>query len=172
MSLLRFSTELIHESDVRFDNETDVVVVGSGAGAFSAAISASKHGASVIQLEKASQIGGTTKKAAAAYWVPNNHFMRGDGREDPKSDALKYMARLTRPNSYDPEKPHLGLTEWEYRMTEAFYDNAGPAVEQLCDGTCSPTTTRRCQKIKRPTVVSFIRTCSVVALTKLETAPT
>lgn len=133
MSLSAFATELIHESHVRFDDEADIVVVGSGAGAFSAAISASKHGASVIQLEKAAHIGGTTKKAAAAYWVPNNHFMRGDGREDPKADALKYMARLTRPASYDPDKPHLGLTEWEYRMTEAFYDNAGLAIEQLTE---------------------------------------
>jgi len=131
MSLSGFATELIHESDVRFDDEADIVVVGSGAGAFSAAITASKHGASVIQLEKAAHIGGTTKKAAAAYWVPNNHFMRSDGRADPKADALKYMARLTRPASYDPNKPHLGLTEWEYRMTETFFDNAGPAIEQL-----------------------------------------
>ncbi|WP_297835950.1 FAD-dependent oxidoreductase [Pseudomonas sp.] len=133
MSITAFATELIHESDVSFDDEADIVVVGSGAGAFSAAITASKHGASVIQLEKAVQIGGTTKKAAAAYWVPNNHFMRRGGRKDPKADAMKYMARLTRPASYDPAKPHLGLTEWEYRMTEAFYDNAGPAVEQLTE---------------------------------------
>ncbi|RON56195.1 FAD-dependent oxidoreductase [Pseudomonas frederiksbergensis] len=133
MSLSGFATELIHESAVRFDDEADIVVVGSGAGAFSAAITASRHGASVIQLEKAAHIGGTTKKAAAAYWVPNNHFMRGDGRKDPKTDALKYMARLTRPASYDPGKPHLGLTEWEYRMTEAFYDNAGLAIEHLTE---------------------------------------
>lgn len=126
-----FGQELRRDHEVDFVAETDVIVVGSGAGAFTSAITAAKHGASVIQLEKATEIGGTTKKAAAAYWVPNNHFMREKGWADPKDDALRHMARLTRPQHYDPDKPHLGLTEWEFVMTEAFYDNAGPAVEQL-----------------------------------------
>jgi 3-oxosteroid 1-dehydrogenase len=131
MSYQLFSPEICRESDVQFDMQTDVVVVGSGAGAFSAAISARRHGASVIQLEKAADIGGTTKKAAAAYWVPNNHFMRRAGRSDPKPDAMRHMARLTRPASYDPDKPHLGLSEWEFSMIESFFDHAGDAIEQL-----------------------------------------
>jgi succinate dehydrogenase/fumarate reductase flavoprotein subunit len=123
--------ELVRASDVRFEAEADVVVIGTGAGGFTAAITAAKHGSSVIQLEKGREIGGTTKKAAAAYWVPDNHFMRERGYADPKDDALKHMARLTRPQHYDPDKPHLGLTEWEYTMTEAFYDHAGTVVETL-----------------------------------------
>jgi 3-oxosteroid 1-dehydrogenase len=126
-----FPAELRRASDVVFDEETDVIVVGSGAGAFTAAITAGKHGAEVIQLEKADDIGGTTRKAAAAYWIPSNHFMRARGVEDPKADALRHMARLTRPATYDPAKPHLGLTEWEYQMIEAFYDHGGEAVETL-----------------------------------------
>ena len=74
-----FGPELRREDDVDFDAEADVVVVGAGAGAFSAAVTAAKDGASVIQLEKADAVGGTTKKAAAAYWIPNNHFMREAG---------------------------------------------------------------------------------------------
>jgi len=124
-----FPAELRRASDVVFDDETDVVVVGSGAGAFTAAITAGKHSAEVIQLEKADDIGGTTRKAAAAYWIPNNHFMRARGVEDPRADALRHMARLTRPATYDPAKTHLGLTEWEHAMIEAFYDHAGDAVE-------------------------------------------
>ncbi|MDT5199797.1 MAG: 3-oxosteroid 1-dehydrogenase [Mycobacterium sp.] len=126
-----FAPELIREADTTFADDTDVIVVGTGAGGFTAAITAANNGARVIQLEKAQTIGGTTKKAAAAYWVPNNHFMKQKGWADPKPDALKHMARLTRPQHYDPNKANLGLTDWEYTMTEAFYDNAGTAIETL-----------------------------------------
>jgi hypothetical protein len=57
--------------------------------------------------------------------------MRKKGQPDPKEYALKHMARLTRPATYDPHKPHLGLSAWEYEMTEAFFDNAGNAIEHL-----------------------------------------
>jgi succinate dehydrogenase/fumarate reductase flavoprotein subunit len=131
MSYQLFSPELRGESDVDFAGEADVLVVGSGAGAFSAAITARHHGATVIQLEKADDIGGTTRKAAAAYWIPNNHFMRARGVEDSKADALRHMARLTRPATYHPDKPHLGLTAWQHMMIEAFYDHGADAVETL-----------------------------------------
>ncbi|MCU1477561.1 MAG: fumarate reductase/succinate dehydrogenase flavoprotein domain protein [Subtercola sp.] len=131
MTFQVFGAELAREADVVFDDETDVIVVGTGAGGYAAAVTAAKNGATVIQLEKGDSIGGTTKKAAAAYWVPNNHYMREKGWADPKADALRHMARLTRPQHYDPEKPTLGLTEWEYRMIEAFYDHAGDAIETL-----------------------------------------
>jgi 3-oxosteroid 1-dehydrogenase len=127
----KFGAELVEESETVFNDDADVIVIGTGAGGFAAAVTAAKQGASVILLEKGEEIGGTTKKAAAAYWVPNNHFMRQKGWDDPKGDALKHMARLTRPQHYDPDKAHLGLTEWEYTMTEAFYDNAGEAIETL-----------------------------------------
>lgn len=130
--MTRIPSHLIEDSSaIHFDGEADIIVVGTGAGGFSAAVTAAKNGASVLQLEKAETIGGTTKKAAAAYWVPNNHFMRQKGQADPKEYALKHMARLTRPATYDPSKPHLGLSAWEYEMIEAFFDSAGDAIEQL-----------------------------------------
>jgi succinate dehydrogenase/fumarate reductase flavoprotein subunit len=76
-----FAPELIREDGTTFADDTDVIVVGTGAGGFTAAITAANNGARVIQLEKAQTIGGTTKKAAAAYWVSNNHFMRPEVRE-------------------------------------------------------------------------------------------
>lgn len=123
--------EVVRESDTVFDDAADVIVVGTGAAGYTAAITAAQGGASVLQLEKGSVIGGTTRKAAAAYWVPNNHFMQEKGWADPKPDAMKHMARLTRPQHYDPAHATLGLTQWEYTMTEAFYDNAATAIETL-----------------------------------------
>ncbi len=57
---------------VNWDEEFDVVVVGSGAGGFSSALNASRLGSSVVMLEKAAEVGGTMKKSAAWYWIPNN----------------------------------------------------------------------------------------------------
>ena len=45
----------------RFDEEVDVVVVGSGAGGFSSAVTAANNGQRVVLLEKAARIGGTTR---------------------------------------------------------------------------------------------------------------
>lgn len=52
-----FAPELIREDGTTFADDTDVIVVGTGAGGFTAA----NNGARVIQLEKAQTIGGTTK---------------------------------------------------------------------------------------------------------------
>ena len=118
---------------VEWNEEFDVVVVGTGAGGFSSALNAHRLGASVVMLEKAPEIGGTTKKTAAGYWIPNNSLMRADGKEDDKRDAVRYMARLSRPQSYDPNDERLGMTEWEYATMEAFFDNASTAHDTLVE---------------------------------------
>jgi 3-oxosteroid 1-dehydrogenase len=114
-----------------FDTEVDIVVVGSGAGGLSAALFARWLGDEVIVIEKASEIGGTTRKAAFWYWVPNNAAMRKQGLTDSKNDCIRYMARLSRPETYDPAHPTFGMGAWEYSMCEAIYDNASPAAELL-----------------------------------------
>ena len=66
----------------------------------------------MLILEKAPEIGGTTRKAAFWYWVPNNQAMRDKGMEDPREDCLRYMARLSRPECYNPndeQSGHAGL---------------------------------------------------------------
>jgi 3-oxosteroid 1-dehydrogenase len=114
-----------------FSAEYDIVVVGSGCAGLTSALFSRWHGNSVVVLEKAAALGGTTFKSAFWYWVPNNVPMRAAGIEDPKPDFLKYVARLTRPQFYDPDHPRFGLTQWEYDMCEAIYDSASPAAELL-----------------------------------------
>jgi 3-oxosteroid 1-dehydrogenase len=116
-----------------WDNEADVVVVGSGAAAFAAAVTAVQDGAEVIIVEKAESVGGTTQISGNAYWIPNNHLMRDLGLEDPREQALQYMARLAYPQLYDPEVENLGLPQRTYDLIATFYDTAAEAVETFED---------------------------------------
>ncbi|MFA6679776.1 MAG: FAD-dependent oxidoreductase [Candidatus Methanomethylophilaceae archaeon] len=106
----------------------DVIVVGSGASAFSAAITARSKGASVIMVEKADIIGGTTARSGGGYWIPNNDLQKTRGYKDNKKDSLRYMARYSYPNLYNPNDKRLGLTEHQYELLEAFYDNGSKMV--------------------------------------------
>ncbi|MEE8171784.1 MAG: FAD-dependent oxidoreductase, partial [Alphaproteobacteria bacterium] len=115
----------------RFDGEFDIIAVGGGAAGLATALFSSWLGNKVLLLEKNTELGGTTRKAAFWYWVPNNAAMKAQGTEDPREDCLRYMARLSRPEAYNPTDPQLGLAAWEYEMFEAIYDNASTATELL-----------------------------------------
>ena len=115
----------------KFDAEVDIVTIGSGVAGLATALFSAWHGNRVLVLEKASQLGGTTRKAAFWYWVPNNAAMRAAGTKDPRKDCIAYMARLSRPEIYNPEAPRFGVPAWEYSQYEAIYDNASTATELL-----------------------------------------
>ncbi|MDT7776001.1 MAG: 3-oxosteroid 1-dehydrogenase, partial [Pseudonocardiales bacterium] len=121
-----------------FDSEADVVVVGGGGGGLPTALFSRWLGNEVILLEKAPELGGTAKKAAFWYWVPNNEPMRAAGLTDEREDFLRYVARLSRPTRYDPDSPTLGLTDWEHAMASAIYDSASPATELLAERGALP----------------------------------
>lgn len=111
----------------------DVVVVGSGAAGMTAAFAAARRGAQVLVIERAPFLGGTTAKSGAAMWIPNNRFMRARGIDDPRDDALRYMARTADPTRYDARHPTLGLPAGSYRLLEAFYDTAPVAIDEMVD---------------------------------------
>ncbi len=102
----------------------DVVIVGTGAAAFSAAITARKQGASVLMLEKSDAVGGTTKRSGGGYWIPMNKWQKEAGYEDNREDALRYMARYSYPNLYNFDDNNYGIPEHELKLLEAYVDNA------------------------------------------------
>jgi succinate dehydrogenase/fumarate reductase flavoprotein subunit len=114
-----------------WDQETDVVVVGSGGAAFAAAVTARQGRADVVMLEKAESPGGTTLLSGNEYWIPNNSLMRAAGKTDPRDDALKYMARLAYPQLYDPNSPTLGLHQLNYDLIATYYDTGSVAVDDF-----------------------------------------
>jgi len=117
--------------DLNFDVEVDVAVVGGGCAGFSSALFNAWNGEQVILLEKAPEVGGTTIKAAFIYWVPNNGPLRESGQVDDEADFLRYAARISRPEKYDPNSPTLGQTQWEYDLYKAIYESGWPGVERL-----------------------------------------
>lgn len=114
-----------------WDLETDVICVGSGAAACSSAIFAVDAGARVILVEKMPVLSGTTGKSGGVAWIPNNSALRKQGIADPKADCMRYMARYAYPQIFDPSSPTLGLSEGDFALLEAFYDNASVAVDRL-----------------------------------------
>jgi 3-oxosteroid 1-dehydrogenase len=114
-----------------FDETFDIVIAGGGGVGLAAACFSAWLGNRVLLLEKASELGGTTIKAAFWYWVPNNEPMKAMGIVDRKEDFLRYLARISRPEAYNPAHPRLGMSDWEYEACSAIYDNASKATELL-----------------------------------------
>lgn len=98
-----------------FDEVFDFVVVGSGGGSMCAGLFMRTVGKSVVVLEKAPRIGGTSSRSGGVMWIPNNRFMKEDGVEDSYEKAMTYM-EATAGQSVDapgttPEKRAAYVTE-------------------------------------------------------------
>ena len=76
-------------------SDSDVIVVGSGAAALAAAITAHDRGARVTVVERTASVGGTTAVSGGGVWMPQNHHMAELGVDDSREEALAYMGRLT-----------------------------------------------------------------------------
>ena len=71
------SASLIHvnewvqggENAQKLSSEADIIVVGSGAAASSAALFAYEKGAKVIMVEKRARPNGTTEKSGGVFWT-------------------------------------------------------------------------------------------------------
>lgn len=76
------------------DVETDILVVGSGASAMTAALTAAEHGARVVIIENSHCYGGTSATSGGVMWIPNNHLIGPAGGSDSEQEALDYVNSL------------------------------------------------------------------------------
>ncbi|MEZ5186576.1 MAG: FAD-binding protein [Candidatus Nanopelagicales bacterium] len=76
---------------VAFDENFDVVVVGSGAAAFATAMGALDEGLSVVMVESTDKWGGSTAMSGGGMWLPNNPLMKREDVGDSREEALEYM---------------------------------------------------------------------------------
>lgn len=116
-----------------WDETYDVVVAGSGAAGFAAAVTARSMGSTAVILEKGTYIGGTSLVSGGGLFIPNSRQMQEAGIDDPKPERLQYMARYSWPHLFQPDDPQLGLDDHDWTMINAYYDTASEAAAYLED---------------------------------------
>lgn len=89
--------------EFRWDREAEVVVLGSGGAAMTAAIAAHDFGAKdVVILEKSGMVGGTTAMSGGMLWIPGNHHQLEAGIEEDDEDIVAYLDAMA-PGQLDPD---------------------------------------------------------------------
>ena len=87
-----------------WDESVDFLVVGSGAGGMTAALTAKHQGLSTLVIEKSEAYGGTTAVSGGVIWLPNNQHMAKAGIADSFVDAQAYLQQVV---SADVARPRL-----------------------------------------------------------------
>jgi 3-oxosteroid 1-dehydrogenase len=85
----------------RWDEEVDLLVVGSGAGGLLSALVGAENGASVLVVEKEPLWGGTSATSGAGIWIPASDQARAEGFDDDPDEAFKYVRALSADNVPD-----------------------------------------------------------------------
>ncbi|WP_412519996.1 FAD-dependent oxidoreductase [Actinomadura madurae] len=77
-----------------WDDEYDVVVAGSGAGAMAGALTAASAGLRTAVLEKTGLLGGTSAYSGSAIWLPGTRVQERAGIGDSAEAARAYLRAL------------------------------------------------------------------------------
>jgi 3-oxosteroid 1-dehydrogenase len=101
-----------------WDEEVDVIVVGSGAGGMTAALCAAGEGLKALVIEKSEYYGGTSAVSGGGIWIPCNDDIEKNGGQDSYEAALGYVKLLT-----EGEVPESRI--------EAYLQNAPEMVRHL-----------------------------------------
>lgn len=80
----------------KWDQEFDVVVVGSGAGGMTAGLTAADQKLSAVVLEKSDKYGGTTAVSGGGIWIPCNDDALARGAKDSFDEAYGYVKTVTK----------------------------------------------------------------------------
>ena len=78
-----------------FDHVVDVVVVGSGGGGMTAALTAQAAGLDALAVEKSSFFGGSTALSGGGIWVPGAPAQRREGYVPSPEGVVEYLRQIT-----------------------------------------------------------------------------
>lgn len=78
-----------------WDATHDVIVVGSGVGAMTGALTAAGDGLDTVVLERTALLGGTSAYSGAACWLPGTQVQERAGLGDSAEAADAYLRALT-----------------------------------------------------------------------------
>jgi 3-oxosteroid 1-dehydrogenase len=84
-----------------WDEEVDVLVIGSGAGGMTAAIAAADAHVKVLIVEKSNEYGGTSATSGGGIWIPNSPIGKQAGLQDSEDEAFAYLRPQSAPNVPD-----------------------------------------------------------------------
>jgi succinate dehydrogenase/fumarate reductase flavoprotein subunit len=115
----------------------DVLVIGSGAGGLSTAITARKHGLDVVVIEKEACFGGTTAFSGGVLWIPGNRHARANGANDTHEAAKSYMRN----------------------ETGVFYDEAAPTITRMCKAASISAARWSRHRMTREGLATTLRVC-------------
>ncbi|MGV6875010.1 FAD-dependent oxidoreductase [Pseudochelatococcus sp. B33] len=101
-----------------FHEETDLLVIGAGAGGMTAALTAAIEGLSVIVCEKTGMVGGTTATSGGTTWVPGTALSEKVGAPDNVEDARTFLQHVVGNRGGDD-------------LRAAFLESGAPAIEAL-----------------------------------------
>lgn len=103
------------------DHWVDFVVVGSGCGGLTAALTAHSCGLDTVIIDKAGVYGGSTALSGGNIWIPNNPTLRRAGLADSRGDVRRYLDAVV-----EDRVPSANL--------DAFIDY-GPEALEFLEGT-------------------------------------
>lgn len=112
---------------------TDLLVIGSGAGGLSAAVTAAHLGLKVLVVEKEPQYGGTTAWSGGWMWVPRNPLAVGAGIVEDIATPTAYLQQELG-TQFDAERVQAFLVTGP-RMVEFFRSQT---ALQFIDGNSVP----------------------------------
>jgi 3-oxosteroid 1-dehydrogenase len=99
----------------------DLVIVGSGIGGLTAAVTAKLEGLRPLLIEKTPLLGGSSVMSGGVLWLPNNPLMAREGIADSREASLRYLENFVKP----------GEAFSTLARREAFVDAIGPMIAAM-----------------------------------------